>query len=175
MEPESDESTKLVQSVLQDVSDSFSKWERAYSAAKLASLSATRETDLEIPPSPVSSSASGTFSSGRTETPLDPVETDNITFYDLDEDSIVEVAPEVVEIPQEFQITPTPAYESCLATTRNKFKGDDPPEMEFMPFSDDPTFETKEYSEDHYGNLFAWQTHHNPDCERFTRLGLFWF
>ncbi|KAJ7914045.1 hypothetical protein B0H13DRAFT_1712227 [Mycena leptocephala] len=69
---------------------------------------------------------------------------------------------------QVFRVADTfsalPAYEYCTPTVRNIFQGDDPHDMPFVPFADDPTFNHARYLEEY--RSFSWRTSAlDPDLE----------
>jgi hypothetical protein len=57
-----------------------------------------------------------------------------------------------------------PAHEYCTPITRNLFLGDDPHDLPFIPFADDPTFDLARYLEEY--KTFSWrESAVDPDCE----------
>ena len=65
----------------------------------------------------------------------------------------------IVELPSKY--APTPPYESCAPTRRQILRGDDPPEMPFVPYADEPSFDIDAYADDH--DAFAWQVDRMSD------------
>jgi histone-lysine N-methyltransferase EZH2 len=59
-------------------------------------------------------------------------------------------------------------YEICTPAARNIKVGDDPDQMSFLPFADDPAFDWEPYNKE-YGS-FAWQHFQlNPACKSSLR------
>lgn len=66
------------------------------------------------------------------------------------------------------EFLPHPVYEICTPAARNIKVGDDPDQMSFLPFADDPAFDWEPYNKE-YGS-FAWQHFQlNPACKSSLR------
>ncbi|KAJ7484132.1 hypothetical protein FB451DRAFT_1028361 [Mycena latifolia] len=64
----------------------------------------------------------------------------------------------------EVAFPPLPAHEHCTQIARNIFQGDDPHDLPFIPFADDPTFDQAKYLEEY--EAFSWEEPTvDPDLE----------
>ncbi|KAJ7508873.1 hypothetical protein B0H11DRAFT_1703540 [Mycena galericulata] len=63
----------------------------------------------------------------------------------------------------EDRLPPLPEHEYCTPTARNIFQGDDPHELPFIPFADDPAFDRAKYSEEY--KAVSWLNSVDPDLE----------
>ncbi|KAJ8494804.1 hypothetical protein ONZ45_g13108 [Pleurotus djamor] len=88
----------------------------------------------------------------------EPSETQADTYININD------ALQVIEIPDFHDFRPTPAYESCLPLDINRHIGDDPEDMGYFPFADDPSFDLKRYAHE-YKYDFAWMSDSNLDPE----------
>ncbi|KAJ8494801.1 hypothetical protein ONZ45_g13102 [Pleurotus djamor] len=88
----------------------------------------------------------------------EPSETQGDTYININD------ALQVIEIPDFHDFRPTPAYESCLPLDINRHIGDDPEDMGYFPFADEPSFDLKRYAHEYKYN-FAWMSDSNLDPE----------
>ena len=72
-----------------------------------------------------------------------------------------------IELDPETPFAPHPSYESCTPCVQSIYLGDDPEEMPFIPFADDPDYDYIENTL--FYDRFAWQFRDQPDAQR-TRL-----
>lgn len=95
---------------------------------------------------------------------------ESFTLYQLSDDvdqplQEVIVGAEVLTLPE---FAPCPAYEACTPMPTNILQGDDPDDMPFIPFADDPEFDAAEHCSEY--DRFAWQVNNvDPDCESSVR------
>ena len=82
-------------------------------------------------------------------------------FFDDGIETFEEVTKADVTTLTEF--APCPDYESCTPMPANVLQGDDSDDMPFIPFADDPKFDSVEHCKEY--SRFAWQVINvDPDC-----------
>ncbi|KAH9481931.1 Histone-lysine N-methyltransferase EZH2 [Psilocybe cubensis] len=133
-----------VKRVYESLWNKYSSWSKLYNQSKLSGLSraqARRKLSLQKKPnlpqaqSPDISSSSSSRSSTTTHT---------CTIIDFDDDgepqehTITQIQPTPVDTDM---FSPYPPYHSCTPASHNIMVGDDSHYMEFIPFSDDPTYD----------------------------------
>ena len=145
----------LVQTVFRSVWTEFYSKEVEYSQRCIDSLA--RPTRKNAPVLPISESlASSSLGNWNVEASFDP-----------------QPPPEpqgdtpCPELEPETPFLPYASYESCTPCPHSVYLGDDPEEMPFIPFSDDPCFDYIENAS--FYDRFAWQFGDEPDTQR-TRL-----
>ena len=74
-------------------------------------------------------------------------------FHDYEDQSRRRSDPHDVYVGGEF--LPHPVYEICTPAARNIKVGDDPDQMSFLPFADDPAFNWTPYNKEY--EYFSWQ------------------
>ncbi|KAJ7115589.1 hypothetical protein C8R43DRAFT_1038547 [Mycena crocata] len=159
------QATQLVKTVYQEVYEDFRSWKLDYASKILHSLG--------HPPSRAAEPVSGTPSVTEPEpAPNDPVfipfesstSAEYIEVYDYETGTTERVPMQMTHWRVQDVFPASPAYEYCTPTPRNILHGDDPRELPFIPFPDDPTFDHRLYLEEY--DEFAWeQPVLDPDLE----------
>lgn len=153
-----------MQSVFRSVWSDFYAWEQEYCRDAIQRLAAStvnarvRIHDEDSPQDVRSEDFEPHFDSHSAE------EFEIVDYTATDPPTVTRLSAHAAQVDAALDIPPAPAYDSCTPSNRNIFTGDDPPYMQFMPFSDDPRFD----HEDHAWNFkgFAWQrTEHDPDSK----------
>lgn len=163
---QSSSTSALVTQVLESIADSFNQWNSLYCRATLSRLgdgsSGSRMQILESAPELTEEPED--LSSGGHESLISPQQPSGSIVITSADGSINNITPQIIEMPSEVAMDPTPSYEYCAPITRSRYKGDDDNYMEFVPFADDPDFDFQQYDEDHYWHIYAWQRNtRNPD------------
>ncbi|KAJ7758167.1 hypothetical protein DFH07DRAFT_818963 [Mycena maculata] len=167
MDPQEDEDdpianvTSIVQAVFQKVHDEFRVWKEDYASKILSSLAR--------PPSPNATPTRAAKPNPPVPLPPDadalPFSTsttlESIQSYDYESGIMEHIPAQVIRFEDLF--LPLPAHEYCTPTNRNIFQGDDPSELPFIPFADDPTFDHAEYLKEYH--KFSWHSAIDPDLE----------
>ncbi|KAJ6479302.1 hypothetical protein C8R47DRAFT_983573 [Mycena vitilis] len=98
-----------------------------------------------------------------TEPPATPLPTrEFVDFVDYDTETTQRVPIEVYRAPDSFP--PLPAYEYWTPSARNIFHGDDPDDLPYIPFADDPTFDHAKFLREY--STFSWdEPPVDPDLE----------
>ncbi|EEB93981.1 hypothetical protein MPER_07290 [Moniliophthora perniciosa FA553] len=144
-EIDSKKDIQLVGSIFRDVWSSFYRWQEKYQMSSIKSLCASNPSKTQ-----------------RNSTiPLfkDPKEDENeylyITNFDTPSETIRIPFMPPVEIKHAILSQPSVSYDSCTPISRNIVVGDDPGNMPFIPFADDPTFPIQ--ANMHHYEAFAWR------------------
>lgn len=153
--------TYLVKKVFDEVCEEFRLWKEDYASRILHSVArppsrdgsiSNRETPALSFPEP-------------TETPPLPSPTlEYIEVLDYGTGKTVQAPMKVFRVTDAFSAPPPlPAHEYWTPSLRSISVGDDPSELPFMPFPDDPAFNHADFLEE-YTN-FGWRTSMlDPDC-----------
>jgi histone-lysine N-methyltransferase EZH2 len=155
--------TYTVGKVFKEVQEEFRLWKQDYASRTLQAVA--------CPPAPSTEDAAydheklDSLPSEPTSIPPSPSPTpEYIEILDYETGTTERVPMQVFRVADTFSALP--AYEYCTPTVRNIFQGDDPHDMPFVPFADDPTFNHARYLEEY--RSFSWRTSAlDPDCEVF--------
>ncbi|KAJ7125141.1 hypothetical protein C8R44DRAFT_782419 [Mycena epipterygia] len=152
------QATQLVEKIFQEVYEEFRSWKEDYAARTLSAVvRAPSRGDIGC-------AAQSSEPASPTIEPVSPVITEEfMEIWDCETRTRKKerVLVEVIRIPDAFPALP--AHEYCTPTHRSIFQGDDPRELPFMPFADDPTFDHAKYLEEY--DSFSWRDTKNPDVE----------
>ncbi|KAJ3548227.1 hypothetical protein NMY22_g1340 [Coprinellus aureogranulatus] len=131
--------------------EDYREFDTSYCKDALSSLRVDNLDLLDSPAPPVElPDSDGDLSSGE------------FVFYDYENNEEARVYPVNVYAGAEF--LPHPAYEICTPASRNIKVGDDPDQMPYLPFADDPTFDYGPYNNEH--GYLSWQHEHlDPEFE----------
>ena len=159
-----EETTALVRTVFRTVWSNFYRNEQLYSQQSINALARSQRplsSTGTLPPHFHQLDAHPQISGEKLEC---------FTVYGPDSDQQPSQLPVEYVVASEFPFSPHPPYESCTPCSQSIFLGDDPEEMPFIPFADDPHFDHVAHTL-HYDH-FAWQpdkkrdTHScDPDCK----------
>ncbi|EIW52185.1 SET domain-containing protein [Trametes versicolor FP-101664 SS1] len=87
-----------------------------------------------------------------------------LSFYTLADEQWNSSSVDVETIVQIELPSPCPAYESCAPLQQNILHGDDPNFMPFLPYADEPTFDSADHALEY--KALAWQENYrDPDSE----------
>jgi histone-lysine N-methyltransferase EZH2 len=153
--------SNLVLQVYQSVWEEYSQWSSDHNTAALKSLETSHphldlQTDWELDPEDNCDNSNDLFT--VTEFDTDGFITDE---YVLKGNFVILDQP----------VHPHPPYESCTPISRNLMVGDDPDDLPFIPFADDPTYDYNLVIEEH--SYCRWhQPYLDPDsmCGSLTDL-----
>ncbi|KAJ7200847.1 hypothetical protein GGX14DRAFT_524739 [Mycena pura] len=151
----------LVETVFERVCDDFRTWKKDYASTLLTAAAAPEANPApeghESEPLPTATHVASHSLSSSSATTLEQLET-----YDYETGTTWLTPIHKTHVTVAFP--PCPEYEYCTPTDRNIYHGDDPSDMPFIPFHDDPSFNLSQYLE-HYDS-FSWDTPPlDPDLE----------
>ncbi|KAJ7088459.1 SET domain-containing protein [Mycena belliarum] len=150
--------TQLVEHVLQDVWEEFRLWKDDYVARTLSSLTS------QVEDAPNSSALENAVYEAGWNSGSGPMHSEEyVEVFDCETQTTERVPLELIHL-NEVALPPLPAHEYCTPIERNMFLGDDPRELPFIPFADDPSFDRARYLEEY--NEFSWEEPAvDPDLE----------
>lgn len=155
-----EETTSRTRATFRAVWTEFYEWQQNHARETIRSLAGAAGSSQPAPSARASSPLGA--EEAKLGTLLDVTDTEAVTVWDYANSTSIRVSFETVEVTSTLQSTAL--YESCAPISRNIFHGDDPSDMPFMPYADDPTFDHSAYNEEY--DAFAWQTRQmDPDCE----------
>ncbi|KAJ3543173.1 hypothetical protein NM688_g5891 [Phlebia brevispora] len=169
MDEEPVDVTSIVRNVFLAVWDEYFTWEQTTSADTLSSLGSDFAGNSE---------GNSEFEILLSQTPLQPappVQPPEELFIDEEEYTVYDIGSsekrsasrtmvsKIVWLPQS-DFLPIDPYEACVPTYRVILHGDDPNDLPFVPYADEPDFDATPYVLEH--KRFAWQSgHHGPDVK----------
>ncbi|KAK7042070.1 Pre-mRNA splicing factor [Favolaschia claudopus] len=152
---------KLVKKVFDDLCAEYRLWKSDYVAKALQQATRPKPAqNLAVFPE-----ISESLSIGTNGTPAPPSPTlASIEVWDSDTETTTEVPMQIFRVVKPFAALAE--QEFCTPTARNIFLGDDPHNMPFLPFPEDPSFNHNRYAEEYKG--FSWEQQpslDHPDLE----------
>lgn len=158
------QTSRLVRSVYREVWQEFYRWDAAYARSRLDSFAIRHIPDDAL--------AVSTFIADRRDPLLDgehkfndavavcPPTDDSYTVYDFcqDSDRTTSQWSVIANTQQVDAFVSCEAFEACAPLSCNVFHGDDPEDMTFVPFADDPAFNVQDHLEEY--KTFSWQSVH---------------
>lgn len=160
---------ELVRSVFCEVWREFYAWERSYSREAMASLARQAGPNQEqsfcetsaVVPDTLGISPDNSFGDQQQQ----------FIVYNFQTASSFTVAHLSVLSTDIQEIVSQDCYEACTPASSNIIQGDDPNNIPFIPFSDDPKFNIRDHLLEHQG--LEWQNEGNdPDCEWTARIAV---
>lgn len=159
----------LVFQIYKEVWDEFNKWKVEDCKQQLLLL------QKPLPPPEAAEAAMKTASTFRTGEPGDVeviylCDTEDDVPLDAGGTTVLTCESTVLELPPDF--APHPRYESCTPSVQtislrvDSVAYDEVETAPFVPYADDPTFDTKGYLNQF--DLYAWERLVDPDGRRFT-------
>lgn len=162
-------------SIYREVWQEFYRWDAAYARSCLDSLATRHIPDDALPLS--------TFIADRRDPPFDekhelndavavcPPTDDSYTVHDFGQDSDRTNSQwSVIATTQQADaFASCEAFEACAPLSCNVLHGDDPEDMTFIPFADNPAFNVQDHLEEY--KTFSWESaHEDPDRTKCTSL-----